>query len=61
MITKKILSNKSVKSIIKKGIIFGNLSNYNGFSIFRYDYFSNDADNKILKEEIKNYCMLLEK
>lgn len=48
--------------IIKKQIqVVRNLSNYNGFSIFRYDYFSNDPNNKILKEEIKNYCKLLEK
>lgn len=53
-----ILSNDIIKKQIQ---VVRNLSNYNGFSIFRYDYFSNDADNKILKEEIKNYCMLLEK
>lgn len=46
-------------NIIQKQIkVVRNLSKYNGYSIFRYDYFN--MDNSNLLKEIDNYCLLLE-
>lgn len=45
--------------IIKKQIqVIRNLSNYNGFSIFRYDFLSNNERNLNLQKEVENYIIM---
>lgn len=47
-------------NIIKKQVqVIRNLSNYSGYSIFRYDFLSDNEKNYNLQKEIENYYRLL--